>query len=414
MDRKILPIVAALALFGCDQAANSSAADSAPHAAERDSAGIRIVEHEWFRDGVRASAAWTIADEPVLTIGRRHDSPDHELFRVAGAGLFSDGRVAVALNGPPELRIYDSTGDLVNRIGREGSGPGEFRFISSLWIGRGDTLATYDARLRRVSLFSESGQHLRDQPFRAPADVAAGLTPWNVRGVLEGGHMVGVFSAVEEDRTGAQRRPWTVVVLDSTASLITSFGPFGGQEMYIGPPQQSPQGLVSELGTPPFARTTLIASGAGGVVTAENGHYDITRWTADGRPSLIVRTDVPSQPVEDSDLESLLPPVELSAAERGLLLEGLRSTVTNATLPLLDVVLVEPDGHIWIVEFGRPHQSTRWLVRLDADGQLSRALELPREYQFLGARGDSIVVLSRDADEVEAVEVFEVVPVGSR
>jgi len=58
---------------------------------------------------------------------------------------------------PNVLGIYDSAGALTHRIGRVGSGPGEFRQLAWAAPGGADSIWTYDVALKRLSLFSGDG-----------------------------------------------------------------------------------------------------------------------------------------------------------------------------------------------------------------------------------------------------------------
>ena len=92
------------------------------------------------------------------------EGPDEYLlsFQPSGRWLASgpDGQIAYSEHRPPELRVYDSSGSFIRRIGREGDGPGDFRipvdpaYISSIgWV-------IHDQRNGRLSTFTESGNFI--------------------------------------------------------------------------------------------------------------------------------------------------------------------------------------------------------------------------------------------------------------
>src|SRR5687768_16243864 len=92
---------------------------------------------------VTGDAPQTLTAQRVLTIGSE-DGPD-EVMDVASFSRDSQGRIFVVfLKIPYEIRVLGPTGKLVNRIGKKGSGPGEYGFIYSLAHGPGDTLFVYD------------------------------------------------------------------------------------------------------------------------------------------------------------------------------------------------------------------------------------------------------------------------------
>jgi len=74
-----------------------------------------------------------------------------------------DGNSYVVDIEEDRIDVFDQTGLYVRTIGRRGSGPGEFRIISSLgWIG--DTLWVADQALRRITLFTRDGALLEVLP----------------------------------------------------------------------------------------------------------------------------------------------------------------------------------------------------------------------------------------------------------
>jgi hypothetical protein len=85
---------------------------------------------------------------------------------VAGA----DGRVYLLDGQLSQILAFDSTGRLIQAIGRDGAGPEELRGPSALGL-RGDTLRVVDWGNRRVQHFSVLGQHLGSEPL-----------PYGVRG----------------------------------------------------------------------------------------------------------------------------------------------------------------------------------------------------------------------------------------
>jgi hypothetical protein len=65
----------------------------------------------------------------------------------------------------PYVRVYDTTGTVVARFGREGSGPGELRGWSPMWAS-GDTLTIYDQRRQAVVRYHASGTLIDEAAIR--------------------------------------------------------------------------------------------------------------------------------------------------------------------------------------------------------------------------------------------------------
>ena len=102
--------------------------------------------------------------EEVLWFNQDYDRPESLLNRPGSFLLADDGRYYVADYGDSRIAVYDSEGEYLHSIGREGEGPGEFRFPQLLWVEEG-RLAVYDPSLRRTILFSTDGTFLKTQSY---------------------------------------------------------------------------------------------------------------------------------------------------------------------------------------------------------------------------------------------------------
>lgn len=109
--------------------------------------------------------------EPVMTVGSEErlgePAPD-EFGRITTVSTDKSGTLWVADDLSHDIRVFDTRGALVRRIGREGQGPGEFLSIYSLaWVD--DVLLVLDLGNGRVAELSESGAWLGARP--APGSV---------------------------------------------------------------------------------------------------------------------------------------------------------------------------------------------------------------------------------------------------
>ncbi len=70
----------------------------------------------------------------------------------------------IANEGSHELRFYSRQGDLERSVGREGSGPNEFRALDFL-AEVSDSLWVYDRLSQRMSVLDRSGEFVRAIPL---------------------------------------------------------------------------------------------------------------------------------------------------------------------------------------------------------------------------------------------------------
>ncbi|MGH7657152.1 MAG: 6-bladed beta-propeller, partial [Gemmatimonadales bacterium] len=141
--RFIAGIAAVLSLSGCaDRPAPAVTTAS-------DSAGVHIVKNA--APALEPPMAWRLDSTPVMEIGAELEYPERDLSQVAGAYRLHDGRIAIMNAGNSQLQFYDSTGNWIKTVGREGRGPGEFQSPYGFWRRPGDTLVVFDFQSRRIT-----------------------------------------------------------------------------------------------------------------------------------------------------------------------------------------------------------------------------------------------------------------------
>ncbi len=111
------------------------------------------------------------ADPPLSSLGpvatlqeeMRIDGYEADLVPIGGLAVSADGRLAVSQPQDHQVRVFSPEGALLATYGRQGEGPGEFRYPGGpAW--RGDTLVVADNQLHRFTLFRPGG----DGPWTRP------------------------------------------------------------------------------------------------------------------------------------------------------------------------------------------------------------------------------------------------------
>jgi len=97
----------------------------------------------------------------LVESGRIRGEPGEPGELITPISLAADGagRIYVSDQSPAAIRVFDSSGNFVRGIGREGAGPGEYK--SAFIAVRGPYLAVHDPSQSRTSLFDTSGTHIR-------------------------------------------------------------------------------------------------------------------------------------------------------------------------------------------------------------------------------------------------------------
>lgn len=401
-DRRIghanLPLALAtlVAIAGC--AGDMEVDADRDPVAVRDSSGVLISENG---DSV-VPAAWTIREEPTVTIGRELRAPlEYQFEAIAGAIRLPDGAILVADAGDNTLRAYSEDGAFVATWARGGQGPGELRFFGGLARLAADSVVVWDRWSRRLTVFDENGAVGREITVReAPeAHLLGAIGPDRLvfERVVEFEFTASEFEAIltgRGDRTGIQRQQGEVEVWDATTGgRVAAIGPYAHTEHHF------PSRDVRYFGPVRFARGMITGVWGSLVIAGPNDTYELRGHGADGGLERIIRWNRAPIPAEDRHLEAF-------AAEN----PGRNTNAPMAThLPMFDRVVGDELGYLWVRDYDMPGEETvNWTV-FDSEGAIVTRLatsdrlrlwEIGRD-QVLASRTDdlgvhSVVVLSLD------------------
>jgi hypothetical protein len=392
-------LAASVALVNaCDRAVGETAGFSA-----RDSAGVRIVEST--SPAWDSAAAWTI-DSTLLVVGTADAAADQQLHRISGAVRLADGTLVIANGGSRQLLRYDRTGKFLGATGREGDGPGEFRALS--WIGRmrGDSLVTWDRGLDRITVFTPAGAYARDYK---PTLTENPMT-LEVKGALSSGRLLlarGASFISGNGTAGVQRQPISGWLIDSLGTERLSIGPFPGETVFLGPGRQPGATIRTPV---PLGASTIFATGSDAVHVVDTDAFAVRSYATDGRLSAIARRPHTAQPIQPSDIATVideqlenLPPVQE-------IRDGMRAAFERVpppeNLPAVRSLRVDRDDNVWAQVGTRPAAPEAVWSVFDRDGRWLGDVMIPAALTILEIGGDYIVARDRDELDVERVRVM--------
>lgn len=119
------------------------------------------------RETQQTAPRWHFSDQPSVDVGIAEGDEPYELDGAASSLRLSDGRLLVANSGSSEIRVFDAQGRFLTRIGRQGSGPGEFTGGIQLTTRAGG-FAAYDRGEGRLSTFDSAGGYLEAERVDGP------------------------------------------------------------------------------------------------------------------------------------------------------------------------------------------------------------------------------------------------------
>ncbi len=403
------PIALLVGLTACGGGDGGPSAASHPEPTVRDSAGIRIVENAL--DGL---PLWTVSPDPLLRIGALEGAEAETLYQVNDIDRLSDGSWLVANGSTEEVRVFDADGGYVRTIGRRGEGPGEFVSLSSVFVLPGDTVAVWDARQRRVSVFDVGGAMHRDVSFEALSEGA--VTPF---GRLDSGRW-GVRRSGREIESpgggisGRSRNMELHAVTEPDGSGPTVFAEIPGSPGWV-------------VASPTFTALRTIPFGAGNAMEVVGDRFvggladqpELRLWNARGVEVERWRVLEPPTPLSDEIWEAAREreeeqladgpadaPAQLLEAYSDFWLEVERPEL----LPYWGRVRTSSSGDVWLGEYvRRPDEPRRWRV-FDASGALVRQVDVPAGFELQWIGEDLMAGVVTDEFDVEYVQVVRLVP----
>ena len=357
--------------------------DSGNHVIVRDSAGVAILAYP--ASVLDSAPRWTLSASPLVVLGGDSADATMDLSTAVAATLLADGRAAVFTGAPPELLLFDATGNREARLGSPGDGPGEYHNLTPLLPFGTDTLFAFDAGQRKGLLFATNGMPLGERTV--PSIVSA--VPPVLRGRLSDGTLVlsldRAYDPPPEGTFKRFRNPLFVLGLKDAAPRYDTLLTTQGSELV--PSTVMADGRVAPMARPLiFGGSTQIAVGGSQWYVSRADSSEIETRDASGKLLRVLRLALPTRPVGPVDQEKYKAtvreaydqmkgrvPAEVLAGE----LKKLDETAFADHLPAISQVLADRDGNIWVNRgFSLIDRFRSWIV-FNPEGQLIGRVDTP-------------------------------------
>jgi hypothetical protein len=364
-----------------------------------DSSGVVIIESH--------AAAWgpdtlEIEVQPQVTIGREEAGPYQFAFLSDGA-IMSNGDILIAEFLAGELRLFSATGEHLQTYGRKGDGPGEFRSLAAAFEYAADSLAAWDSRLRRATIFPKGPGSLR---------VVGGAKEGNfdVFGLLENGSFLLYSAGGSFRRDLSPGRQWIitdVLSMDTHNGSSRRIVRLPDRERVVAPDGNAPMSVPLRYAIQAVARD--------GFYWATPDRYEIKFFDPDGKLRRILRRPIEPSVVEPSMIaeyvESELERVRRAGGEGAV--PGARKSLEEGPfgerVPLFESAFVDVDQRLWVSRSNWPsrERSRHWSV-FSNEGAWLGDVNAPERLQILDARGDLVLGIWRDDVDVPHVRLHRI------
>ena len=382
---RVLCTALAVAVVACDHDGVST------RRIVRDSAGVELIDQP-----LGSTERMTLSTAAVVDFATTAGS---EFYRVMDARILQDGAVVVANAGTAQIRIFDPDGHLEVEFGRRGKGPGEFRFPARVLEIAGGRLLVADPLQLRLAIFTRSGELVQDVPIPN-----RGVQTWVV-GWLESESVVIEYSTVrpspDKFRTEAMQYDvfrWATATSDSILRATSgTMGFVGGME---------PWGVVDH---PLFEAIVKAASVNGLLVLADGRTPSLQFYSRNGHLVRVLRWPAEVEAVTETDVLAYQRQrlAEMDGPEaRSRMAKQLDAYPVAEQFPFVGALRVDHDQRIWVQQYRRPTDTVQAWYVFDLASETVSTVELGASLELMDARGHDVLVVERDALDVEHVRIY--------
>jgi hypothetical protein len=370
------------------------------------------------------------ATVPFRTLSTAELELPGQFTRISGLRELSDGRAIVLDAGEKFIALVDFARRTVTRIGREGSGPGEYASPTKVFPALGDT--TIVAELAgRLSKISPSGGYAGNVALPASGGARA-LGAFNnrmetdaqgriYRQASEHGTRQGRGTTVR-DSVAIQRIDLRTAKMDTAAWLpvppIVVQATRGGGSIS---PGGRPEG-------PYVARTTWVVAPDGRIAIVSPEPYQVTWFSPNGQRTAGQPIPFPRVSVTSAEKQAYrdnyASEPNMSISQRVGVGDGTRS-VSSRAAPYREprfwpaekdpfgnapnTVLASPTGEVWVLR-QLPHTEKHPTYDLiGARGELTGRIVIPERSRVVGfGRDGTVYVVRMDEDDLQYLQRFRI------
>lgn len=371
------------------------------------------MEHVEQRPGASVPE-WRL-EGPVASHGRG-DGPG-ALYDVRGVRRLPDGRIAVANGGSAEVLIVDPSSGDVTKVGSGGAGPGSFMVLEEVAPWSGDSLITFDTRLRRLTAFHLDGSVGRTATMAR--DALPGVGPLSPAGWLDSGHLVletSTLDAYEIERSDGlrvTRDHGYVLFVSREGTVIESIAKWAGDARAFRVSEPSSGNLRIRSEPVPFLPRLEVSVFGDRVAVGATRAYEFNVFDSGRRLQMVLR--VPRTPVlVDDAIRQRWIGDRLAGVEDPALRRERRVALENLplpdTLPYFDSIRLDSEGYLWVSEsrVTTTGRASEWVV-YDPLGHTAGVATLPPEFTVFEIGPDYVLGISEDELGVEILEEYALI-----
>lgn len=325
--------------------------------------------------------------EPEISMSIQDDEQD--LFGyLTQVVVDSQGTLFVVDSQNKEVRIYDKMGKLRQKVGGEGSGPGEFQSLHILGRDFENELWIYDSNHLRVSRFNkmENGQWKFQSQLNLP-EGESGYPMYMYK--VENGFLIGYFRMVQENAEV------TLSYMDEQGNLINNEIVHYVEQEMVAEKVDGPMPMA--IHAIPFHWQTIVQTDySDRIYLGKTDSLRLEVFDLDGSLMHRIKQKVQPKPVTDEEI-----------SDNGI----------SPTSPAYSAI---PDVHPAYLSFEIDDQNSAWFnlgalgndefqtwIELNENSELEQAVSLPDQLNVQAIRLNKIYGIYRDEDGEQRIFVLK-------
>jgi hypothetical protein len=377
-----------------------------------DSAGVRVASITALPSNV---VEWRLISAPILSLSGVETGDSAAFARVGATRWLSDGRVIVADLGATRLLLFDSAGAFVRAFGRRGSGPGEFRSITSVSVLPGDVISTFDGGQRRLSAWHPNSGLVRTMTIGGGSLRSWPGDAWFWRDSLVVVQQISITPKDSVPQGGGVRR-WPLrgqlSLRRSDGTTVANSSPFQAMYTALLPDGDTWAPFSNKAFTTVTSNRVYFGSGETFALRYVDSTFALSgviRWPA--LDETLTGDEV--RQVRDEAASVLAARMSTEEASRRLE-SNFDREILPTHRPSIGRVVADAEGQLWVERYealriGSELQKAgeRWTI-LRPDGSPVARLVLPPDSRLEDVRGDRVLLVTRDSFDVQRVEVRQI------
>lgn len=350
-----------------------------------------------------AQSRWIVEPRPVMEITSESQGAVTLFNRVSHVEQLPSGELLVVDGATLELRFFGADGRFRRKVGRNGSGPGEYRSISGVVVDNG-RLHVFDGSQARITRMDLAGGSVTTVAISPPPDSRPGIWSYTLGGFLDERPVF--LASGFPSRNSAPRR-----YTDSLPQYI--YSPDATSAKRIGEMVVMDAFFESNRnkGDVIFGRFSASTVGRRHLFVADGGRFSVRAYDASGALVRTIARELPPQRVTDADFEEYVSSREQFA--QGMSRNDLRSrlsTIPRAEFkPFISRLLVDDQDNLWVEHWTVRKTSgpSTWSV-FGTSGGLLAEVAFPSGFRPSTIRGGVVAGVHYDDDGVEGIKLIRV------